>query len=517
MWKILTTDNRWVAPILGLAGVIATFAFAGATAGIVGVFVLMLLAIGVLFNSLRLQIREPDPIIPVVVPTDEPLDRNETGADLGHEPEVEPPFYSDSVDAVDDPPDDPAMLGFRALTKGDPVGAQKHFDKYCDEAETPEDLVDRKAWTLRWLASSVRPSAIQDLEALRSENPSTSAPLRALAGAHSDMGDARTAAGVIGMHIEEFATEAQLELLIDQSKFLSEAHQYESSLAAAAEALSRARKPAETARAQAARGTALRGLDRQFEAFGAIEESLVADPSQKNRRFMLAYEYSQLGLDTLAVFHYQMVLRQYPDHSTARNNLGVQLSKLDVESAAVDEFKRAAASHEEYSPVNLARRLVDAGFLEEATVWIKQAQENKKPPEFTGAIASSIAAARENDMSARDEMNAEGDRLRTTVKEFAGSPDHPSPVGDWTIDGHQNLTFKANDEGQYVAESGEGKNHLKVTLSTVGNGSSVTWQVGQIVRTTHSGFATISGSELRGLLLDKPAKGRASEFVARRV
>jgi tetratricopeptide (TPR) repeat protein len=106
---------------------------------------------------------------------------------------------------------------------------------------------------------------------------------------------------------------------------------------------------------------------------GALESLLVLDPSNVDRRFALAYKYSDLGREDLAAYHYLKM----PDASRsalAWNNLGVSYERLGLHVEAVRAYRRAEAAGETLAVSNLAIRLLDAGFLAEAMRMLEAAQ-----------------------------------------------------------------------------------------------------------------------------------------------
>lgn len=499
-------------PTVGVVGVVATFAIAGPVAGIAGFVILLLLVIAALFNSLRSSIQDPSAPEREEDASEEKVEQSNPPSDAGQEPELEPPTEPAKSDEESN---DPFMLAFRALVGGDIASAESYFAEYEDAGESQEERIERKAQSLGWLASRGKPSALSELADLRSNNPGLERPLHALAMAHSDLGDPRTAAELIDSHIAGVDAQAQFSLIVAQAEYWSDAGEPDAALSVSLQALGHAQTQDQIARAQEARGKALEDLGRHFEAFGAREEALLADPSRKSLRFALAYAYSKQDLDTLAVFHYQVLLQQQPNNCGARNNLGVELVTLDVKSAAVEEFKKAADDNEQYAPANLAGRLVSAGFLDEAASWIRQAQEHENPPPFVGTTSASIGDAREKDVEKRREITTEGDGLRAQMRAFAAGTECTSPVGEWLIDGEQPLIFETSDETTYVAESGKGSDKLEIVLARHGNGYKVKWKEGSYASSS-DGFAVISGTELRGILLNKPTRNRATSFTARR-
>lgn len=100
---------------------------------------------------------------------------------------------------------------------------------------------------------------------------------------------------------------------------------------------------------------------RQDVEASALECVLDIEPGDLWLRFRLAYLYSTLGNHRMAAYHYAVRLAQGQD-STARNNLGVALSGLEMPGRAIEMYDRAAVD----SPIakaNLSDAYVNGGFL----------------------------------------------------------------------------------------------------------------------------------------------------------
>lgn len=102
-----------------------------------------------------------------------------------------------------------------------------------------------------------------------------------------------------------------------------------------------------------------------FVLISAMERILELDPADKETRFSLAYKYSEMEEEELAVFHYSRI----PTHdrsAIAWNNLGVSLDRLGLHSRAIASYRRSEDGGETLAMSNLANKLIEAGFLIEA-------------------------------------------------------------------------------------------------------------------------------------------------------
>jgi len=99
--------------------------------------------------------------------------------------------------------------------------------------------------------------------------------------------------------------------------------------------------------------------------FLMYELALKNTPDDTSLRFDVAFKYSEQGAHELAFDHYRRLLQNDPKHIMALNNIGVDAG-LDLPLTAVSYFKSSQAMDNTLASSNLANRLIDAGFKEEA-------------------------------------------------------------------------------------------------------------------------------------------------------
>lgn len=133
-----------------------------------------------------------------------------------------------------------------------------------------------------------------------------------------------------------------------------------------------------------------RGDDNLF--VGALERLLALDPSDLDVRFALAYKYSNVRRDDLAVHHY-LKIPEASRSAIAWNNLGVSFERLGLPVRSVRAYREAEVAGETLAASNLAIRLLDAGFVPEATQILKTAQavsDHSKNVDSTMSRAKSV-------------------------------------------------------------------------------------------------------------------------------
>ena len=127
-------------------------------------------------------------------------------------------------------------------------------------------------------------------------------------------------------------------------------------------------------------------------AVGALERLLALDPSNVDDRFALAYKYSDVGRDDLAAHHY-LKIPAASRSGIVWNNLGVSYERLGLVVRCVGAYRKAEAAGETLAASNLAIRLLDAGFVTEATQILEAAQsvaDHNKNVDSTMSRAKSV-------------------------------------------------------------------------------------------------------------------------------
>lgn len=112
--------------------------------------------------------------------------------------------------------------------------------------------------------------------------------------------------------------------------------------------------------------------DDLFTAFS--EKALMLNPSNNTLRFNLAYKYSNVDKDGLALYHYNILAENNPD-SLNLNNLGVAYAELGMPGKAVKSYIKASKLGSTLSRANLAQKLLNEGFIGYADEQLKEAMK----------------------------------------------------------------------------------------------------------------------------------------------
>jgi tetratricopeptide (TPR) repeat protein len=101
-------------------------------------------------------------------------------------------------------------------------------------------------------------------------------------------------------------------------------------------------------------------------AFALYELAVQLAPTNNSLRFDLAYAYGQQDAHAAAFLQYKNLVDREPDNGMAANNLGAAATSLGLPSIGVDYYKRAEDLGNTLATANLAWKLINMGFLQEA-------------------------------------------------------------------------------------------------------------------------------------------------------
>lgn len=96
-----------------------------------------------------------------------------------------------------------------------------------------------------------------------------------------------------------------------------------------------------------------------------MEKALEINPFDYSLRFNLAYRYSEIGKENLALYHYKKVVSRSPS-TGSWNNLGVSYDGLGLHGKSIEAYKESKNLGGTLAIANMAYRYIDNGFFEEA-------------------------------------------------------------------------------------------------------------------------------------------------------
>lgn len=144
--------------------------------------------------------------------------------------------------------------------------------------------------------------------------------------------------------------------------------------------------------------------------FSFCENALKLNPSDADLRFELANTYSKYDKHSSSLHHYKILSENVPN-SAKWNNLGVVYSNLELGGKAVAAYLKSKEAGGTTSVGNLAHRLIEAGFLNEARSTL---QEALNKPDFDSNVPKALSSI---DEVIEAETKKEEEILSSTIKE----------------------------------------------------------------------------------------------------
>lgn len=138
-------------------------------------------------------------------------------------------------------------------------------------------------------------------------------------------------------------------------------------------------------------------------AIASLEKLLSLDPSDNEHRFNLAYKYSHTGRSDMAALHYERIPASVRT-SAGWNNLGVAYDGLSFAIRAVDAYRRAADAGQTLAASNIAKRFLDAGFVQEASSLLEEASRKPEHDKLVDTRFAEVKDARDDEGKERDKL-----------------------------------------------------------------------------------------------------------------
>ena len=160
---------------------------------------------------------------------------------------------------------------------------------------------------------------------------------------------------------------------------------------------------------------------------GTNEALLDIYPDDSDMRFGLAYRYSELNKEDLALYHYAMIPKGQRSEATW-NNFGVANARLDLDCKAVEAYRKSEELGGTLAMSNLAKKLIDAGFLPEAEKICDQAMGIKDYDKRIGLTISRIKEVQEEEGRKQETILTDTKRYREFYRDFGQACGKISPT-----------------------------------------------------------------------------------------
>ncbi len=163
--------------------------------------------------------------------------------------------------------------------------------------------------------------------------------------------------------------------------------------------------------------------------FVAINEALLDQkPDDHERRFALALKYSELNENELAYYHYNILKDENPNEAVW-NNLGVAASQLGLSYKSVKSYKESERLGGTLAMSNLAHKLMDAGFVPEASKVCERALKIENYDKQIGTAITRIKNIKDNQKELAREKLHSTKPVRSFFVRYAIASTRKMPIG----------------------------------------------------------------------------------------
>ena len=160
-------------------------------------------------------------------------------------------------------------------------------------------------------------------------------------------------------------------------------------------------------------------LEKRDDKFVIFSEgSLNYNPDDHTKRFSLAYKYSNIQDDSLAIYHYQILCEKNPN-STNWNNLGVAQERLKLNYKSVESYQKSKDLDGTLAMSNLAKSLIQGGFLNEAEKICNDALQFKNYDKRVAGAISEIRNVKDYEKSEEQKILQKLEPRRLFMIEYA--------------------------------------------------------------------------------------------------
>ncbi len=157
--------------------------------------------------------------------------------------------------------------------------------------------------------------------------------------------------------------------------------------------------------------------DQCWQGMAFLEAARKNDPTATDILFNLAYKYSQLDNNSLALFHYNRLISLDSNYKNALNNAGASSNALNLFFTAVEFYERSwKESKETYSAANLAYLYMQKGFYKDAEDLIIKAREVDNYEERIDQAAVDLRQKKKNETKNKEAFISKGQEYSKLIE-----------------------------------------------------------------------------------------------------
>ncbi|MEX1013582.1 MAG: tetratricopeptide repeat protein [Candidatus Paceibacterota bacterium] len=260
--------------------------------------------------------------------------------------------------------------------------------------------------------------AFEDLKDLSVDNPNDPNITTWLANAYSFINEHSTALDLLENVLKETENESsKVSLVKSISDIYLQQEKVEEAICKLKESISSIREPVLMAKIYQKLGDIFETQQNYKKAFLFFERALVHNPTDTDLRFNIAYLYSNNSAPKFALYHYRKLLK-IKKHKMASNNAGVACGKLSLPISSTNYYKEAEEQDNTLASANLAYKLLDVGFVDEAESILNNAEAKEEIHENVYRAHANISERESKENESLEKIDKDVDKLRKWRHKF---------------------------------------------------------------------------------------------------
>lgn len=335
-------------------------------------------------------------------------------------PEAGSPIVSPEDALRREAQEDPFTRSYLLLAKGeydDGIAAMKEFAATLTEPEKREDYLAFARYTGVTHGNS---RALDELKVSAEQSPQNAAVRHWYAKALLYVGSSREATQQLERSFRDAQPEGIPDIAISLAEALWEMDRKDEAVGKLAEAAVVADFAGKSKLyAEIARRYSL-GQDPDHAKVMAMYELAVrSNPSDKDLRFKVAYQYSNNGMPALALCHYKWMLAMHGVGGAYFNNAGVVAFGVSLPILGMELYRKAEAKGESLAMSNIASKMLSVGLIQEAREVLGRARECGDVHERVSLVEGEIAKKQQEERERLSQVEENARRLGRWSQEYA--------------------------------------------------------------------------------------------------
>lgn len=194
--------------------------------------------------------------------------------------------------------------------------------------------------------------------------------------------------------------------------------------------------------------------DHENRAF-VLDKAIELKPNNTDLIFKVGYSYAESKYDELSLLHYKNAQNINPEDEAVQNNLGVQYDNLKMPIKSISSYKKAEKLGNTLASANLAYRLMNAGFTDEAKSILEVAATKEEVhPNVNSALSDLPKRAEKEDETEKEKiktaLNWRKFFLGFTEAKYVKNNKLNDVGGEWKADDKDGSIFQLSVSGRQI-------------------------------------------------------------------